>query len=487
MLYGTLDMRADNPVFRAFRDTWLEVMEQEAAQLENTNDTGLIAVGANPFAAAGFVGVFAAASADFLPGLHPYYDGSQSMVTVFRGRLDGTALYDFRFQKILPELTRDEALQDIDVFFDTIEQVHPQPLMHLSPESYLSLKQGMSGWLGLQDTTTISKTDLGIELARAAAMLGDGHTSLMPSGRDIDQTNPKPTMLTLLLGYSLGGLYVAAATPATRHLEDRRLVAIDGQPVLDYLSPVLEAISGERIEKKLMTFVSNQQTYWALLAPRSDGEVEFTTADRSGGTDSEHVTLVSFVDHAKAFDDGADDLQAGDFHEYHHEGRTCYFRFDSFHNSKEQLAYADSLFAELDRSPVQNLIIDLRYNGGGNSAFGDYLLDYLTQTPYRMAALMDVRLSELLYGTHPGYREFDHLTGMTISRRFCLEQPEDRGILFGGNLFVLTGPGTFSSAGSFAAIVKDFQIGTLIGEETGAIRQTFGENLSIRSPTAACG
>ena len=233
-----------------------------------------------------------------------------------------------------------------------------------------------------------------------------------------------------------------------------------------------------------MTFVSNQQTYWALLAPHSDGAVVLTTADRSGVTDRERVALVSFVDHAQAFDDGVDDLPAGDFHEYHHEGRTCYYRFDSFDNSKEQLAYADSLFAELDRSPVQNLLIDLRFNGGGNSSFGDYLLDYLTQTPYRMAARMDVRLSELLYETHPGYREFDHLTGMTISRRFRLEQPEDRGIRFGGKLFVLTGPGTFSSAGSFAAIVKDFQIGTLIGEETGAIRQTFGENLSVRLPNS---
>lgn len=484
LLYGTLDMRADNPVFRAFSDTWLAVVEQEAPQLENADDTGLIAVGTNPFAASGFVGVFAAASVDFLPGLHPYYDGLQSMVTVFRGQLDGTALYDSRFRKILPEITRDEALQDIDVFFDTIEQVHPQPLMHLSPESYLRLKQGMPGRIGLHDATAISKTDLAIELAKAAAMLEDGHTALMPSGRDIDQTDTEPTMLPLLLGYSLGGLYVAATTPTTGHLEDRRLVAVDGQPILDYLSPVLEAISGERIEKKLMTFVSNQQTYWALLAPHSDGAVELTTADRSGVTDRERVALVSFVDHAQAFDDGVDDLQAGDFHEYHHGGRTCYYRFDSFDNSKEQLAYADSLFAELDRSPVQNLLIDLRFNGGGNSSFGDYLLDYLTQTPYRMAARMDVRLSELLYETHPGYREFDHLTGMTISRRFRLEQPEDRGIRFGGKLFVLTGPGTFSSAGSFAAIVKDFQIGALIGEETGAIRQTFGENLSVRLPNS---
>ena len=112
------------------------------------------------------------------------------------------------------------------------------------------------------------------------------------------------------------------------------------------------------------------------------------------------------------------------------------------------------------------------------------MLDYLTQEPYRKSARMDVKLSELLYDTHEGYREFDHLTGMTISRRLRLEQPQNRGIRFEGDLYVLVGPGTFSSAGMFAAMVKDFHMGTLIGEETGAARQCFGEILRVDLPNS---
>ena len=89
---------------------------------------------------------------------------------------------------------------------------------------------------------------------------------------------------------------------------------------------------------------------------------------------------------------------------------------------------------------------------------------------------MDIRLSELLFNTYEGYREFEGLTGMTISRHFRLEHPEDRGIRFGGKLYVLVEPGTFSSAGMFVAIVKDFQVGTLIGERPGR-----HESASVRS------
>ncbi len=326
LLYGTFETRADNPVFGAFRDTWLEVLEQEAPNLEDADQTGVIGVGMNPFVPSGFIGVFAAISVDFLPGLHAHYDSFQSLVIVFQGSVEQTILYDSRFRKIMPAIARDEALQDIQVFFDTIEQVHPQPLLHLSPESYLDLKQGMPGRLGLEDTTVVSKTALAIELAKAAAALGDGHTSVRPSAFLLDQTDLNLTMLPLYMRYSLGGLYVASTTAAASHLEGRRLVAVEGQPVLEYLAPVLEAISGERTANKLATFVSNQQTYWALLAPRSAGEIELTTMDRSGSENQDRVALISLADHDQAFREGGDQFRAGDFHEYHHNQLTCYYR-----------------------------------------------------------------------------------------------------------------------------------------------------------------
>ena len=45
---------------------------------------------------------------------------------------------------------------------------------------------------------------------------------------------------------------------------------------------------------------------------------------------------------------------------------------------------------------------------------------------------------------------------------------------------MLVGPETFSSAGMFAATVKDYNLDALIGEETGGTRQGFGEVLSVK-------
>ena len=66
-------------------------------------------------------------------------------------------------------------------------------------------------------------------------------------------------------------------------------------------------------------------------------------------------------------------------------------------------------------------------------------------------------------------------------------QPQSSGPRFGGRVFLLTGPNTFSSAADFAAVVKDYEIGTIIGEETGGLRQCFGDRLRFSLPYSGIG
>jgi len=72
---------------------------------------------------------------------------------------------------------------------------------------------------------------------------------------------------------------------------------------------------------------------------------------------------------------------SGDFHEFHHDGRTCYWRYDSFPFSDAAKKEIDAVFKDIREHNARNLIIDLRFNGGGNSMAGEYILDYLTSKP----------------------------------------------------------------------------------------------------------
>ena len=67
---------------------------------------------------------------------------------------------------------------------------------------------------------------------------------------------------------------------------------------------------------------------------------------------------------------------------------------------------------------------------------------------------------------------------MKISPR----QPRDMEYKFDGSIYAIIGPGTFSTASGFAHVLKDYHIGTLVGEETGGLRLCFGNCPTFHMP-----
>jgi C-terminal processing protease CtpA/Prc len=56
-----------------------------------------------------------------------------------------------------------------------------------------------------------------------------------------------------------------------------------------------------------------------------------------------------------------------------------------------------------------------------------------------------------------------------------------------GELFVLTGPATFSSGNWFAVIVQDNGLGKVVGEPTGNAPSSYGDILSFELPCSGTG
>ena len=140
--------------------------------------------------------------------------------------------------------------------------------------------------------------------------------------------------------------------------------------------------------------------------------------------------------------------------------------------------FLDSCF---QRKPVRGVVVDLRENTGGDTRFAETMLRYLTRKPYRLMAGKEWKLSleyrsylTRLYGGLP-----PDLSGVApgqtaLIRRRVRSRPA-ASVSFSGPVCFLIGPGTFSSATMLAAAVKDYRLGTLIGEPTGGCPGGFGE------------
>ena len=245
VLYGTFATREDNPVFRAFRGTWIgKLLRKEAPQF--SGEVGCMIVGKNPFST-GSSAVFAATALDLFAQLHEHYDGSKSFIAVVDGRIESTMVFDAEFNGIDPRIDLKLALEDVSHFFRVIEEAHPHPLMNISPEAYIDLKRNVE--ISLEEAADgkkrITTAALSIELAKAAAALKDGHTTLRLQQVDFSDTTRR--MLPFEMAYELGGLYTDHPYEGERR---RKIVAIDNRDPIDFLQPVLAAISGEKAGQK---------------------------------------------------------------------------------------------------------------------------------------------------------------------------------------------------------------------------------------------
>ncbi len=118
------------------------------------------------------------------------------------------------------------------------------------------------------------------------------------------------------------------------------------------------------------------------------------------------------------------------------------FVYYRWNNYDEFTTYMDDTFMKLEKKKTKNLIIDLRGNGGGSPEASIYLLRYLVSKP------------------------FVYFPEVETIRGGGLQEPISNGFR-GQTYFLIDGWGK-STTGHFMAMVKEKEIGTIIGEELGS-------------------
>lgn len=118
------------------------------------------------------------------------------------------------------------------------------------------------------------------------------------------------------------------------------------------------------------------------------------------------------------------------------------FNYYPWNNLDEFQQFVDGSFKEIKEKQIENLIIDVRFNGGGSPESSIYLLKYLTKQPFAYFSKTD------------------------NSKGYGMQQPFENS--FNGNLYFLIDGHGKSTTGHFMALAKELKLGTIIGEELGS-------------------
>lgn len=373
-------------------------------------------------------------------------------------------------------LSREQAAFDIEAMFYAISEVHPDIYSVCNQADLLRAKNKAIASLG----DSVSTVDLYRAAAPVVAMIGDGHTNLvfpynsyftkellrMPLYVDVMPDR------TVKCASSLDSIIPCGA----------EILSINGVSKDAMIDSMLPYVSGEREHYRLHRVDNDFTALRHILFPADSYDVEYRL---DGTSDVRNVTFpaITFDDVKRRCPTTRRPGPEPDIYSYtvDEANNLAVMDFRSFDDYDRMVAFADSMFSDLRRRGIGNLIIDLRNNGGGNSAVGDIVLRYISPIPYVQMEKVLIRVTPMTSrlmggGVTPCVYFHEVSENEYIKPRTPGEGHYD------GKVYLLTSTSTFSSAGSFAWAFKECGIGPVIGEETGGMNVAYGDILRYRLP-----
>lgn len=359
-----------------------------------------------------------------------------------------------------------------------------------------------------------SDTDFKVYIAKIAAQLNDGHTAV-PYWTTFEKIYP--------VKFKINGdapVIVEISPEDKGELLGKEVKSVNGKPfeeILKLARPLVSADNRANYENSIKEYLMFAQ-FWELLGMSSE-VMHITFADGSSAA-IEPVDKANLkIAQLQKKSDNRVTAQRGVLFDYtmFEEESICYLQFNQFadrliYPQYPQLARFDEfvgeMMAEMKRKEINTLVVDLQYNGGGNSQLGDVLLSWLYPHREMRRYDVDVRISELLFTFYPYYRQFTvngepvemgklyGYMGFDHSKNYAVDYtaPQDPknhifnfddAQIYDGNVVFIQSRNSFSSSTLLLTLARDNGIGTIVGEPSGGKPSHYGDVLCCTLPNTA--
>jgi tetratricopeptide (TPR) repeat protein len=321
-----------------------------------------------------------------------------------------------------------------------IQRIHPSPYQIKSKAEWDSMLAELKPRWG-----AMTEDELIVELKRIARLANDGHTSVAAAYEYGDTA----ALLPILFSQFQEGVYVTAAGKGFEDALWARVKAVDGRPIAKVLDTVADISPQDNAYRKVITgppWLRHPQLLHALKLADSPSKVTLTLEMRDGKTvDKEYIVGPSPASLIRDPADGSKrpmhSVARSPFYSAHYLPAVAalWIHYNGCQDMDEESIadFAKRMDAFIKANDVKKLVIDLRWNGGGDN-------------------FLNLPLLEL------------------AMKNSVLNDPD--------HLFVCTSPYTFSAAVCFAGQLQRFTQATFVGQPTPSPANFIGESIGVPLP-----
>ena len=396
------------------------------------------------------------------------------------------------------KFSKADLVTDLDSLVAYIEQVHPSPYTSISKENFYKEIEICKN--NLEDSTSL--IEYFTFISPIVSKMNDAHTNVPFPLSEWRNINPYSFLFNFQISQD-GKMF--APKNYTELPQNAEILSINGVPSKQIVEKLISSISAESESYKIailnMTFV---ERFGAFFGFKPSYEIAYKL-----GEEINTITILGMKlkDVIKAINEQQQQQQQQvqtintpkdwDYTTLN-DAKIGIIDFKEFSDLQLFDYFLDSIFTKIQQEKTENLIIDIRENGGGDSALGDAFFQYISKVPYSQFGKTMIKYSQKRAEFYTEYRKNGFLNYLSDSAFNLLISTEEYGTIitekdelyplkenplrFNGKVYLLTSTFSFSSASSFAWCFQHFNMGKIIGEETGGHIVCFGDIIYITLP-----
>lgn len=368
------------------------------------------------------------------------------------------------------------AISDLDVLVDKAERVHPDLYRYISEDDFNKLVEEAKKQFETGDQVEFYKV-----VAPVFASVNDGTTVLEPLGDYFNhQIKEGDHFFPYQITVNNNMLFIESSFIGETEIPvGAEVLSINGKSFDDIYKEMIKYFSGVTQPSRESGLTKEfHRLYYVLFGDSENFDIEYefegsTSKASIAGANTENIVVQPLPEvktHSYV------EVQDG-------VGLISIYKFDGFSSFKR---FMEATAKKIEENPVDVLILDIRDNIGGNTEYAKYLMSFITEKPFKVYGEIKAKISDEALTTDNYMKEnYSDKVGELVTAEFNEEaRPYEEVVPFEGEVYVLIGNDTFGTAAEFAAMVKDYGVGTLVGKETGSNPSSFKSVYLAMGPTS---
>ncbi len=381
-------------------------------------------------------------------------------------------------------ISKEKAIYDIWYLKKTLEDIHPD--LYFSKSEMFFVKELNYLIKTLPDNVCIDS--LAYKLIPVIGRLNDGHTFVSWPKKD---KNLSITYFPVKIDLES---YKVMSSNNCSIPKGSTIISINNTNIKNLINQMLPFVDGEKEYYKKSVLEYYLPYYlWRVKGYQDDFLVTYIY---KGEKYSDTIQ-------GRSIDNSYDGVEGKFFISNVNNNLFGFLKLSAFGDTKAYFKLVNDCFNQMKEKGVNQLIIDLRDNSGGNTMLSDMIFQYVAKEKFKT---YNSTLTKFSNTTTKFYRSYclkrPYLFPVLITNPSfwkssgtkesvnCVNElrlkEEDR---FKGKVYLITSNYCYSTADDFARIFKKYQMGIIIGEETGGQRDSFGDTVFFKLPNSkiSCG